>query len=211
MEPEVIKRYSRVNESNLLEFYFCNEPPTHNPVDLLLSWAINKYQKWCWGWDTNVQHCFVRLGDYYYELSMQGLVKREYTTAIIDSHRVMGAYCVFLSDEQTQIVQRVLERQLTVGHKLNLLENVRYYLSYLKNTLWRSYDYVLEDETVQHTKVDSEGVLRFNLPYTCVTLANLSLKIFLNFEPDYDSHIPASLLALCYSLELLGIGGLWLK
>lgn len=201
-----------VKDGVLFHVFFL-KPKTESAIsERLLSWAILKHQQH-FGYETNIQHIVVALGNTCYELTMGGVVSYPLTLDLMTSDRVIACYITKLEYDKAEVAKRVLVRQVNNGYKLDLVACFKYWLSYKINRLLYVVDNTEPSESIKYTKVN-KSVLYFNLPYTCVTLANLVLEI-LGFNGsgivEYDDHLPAPLFILLSVLAEYGEGILWMS
>lgn len=187
---------------------FYEAPVSCNPIDILFNKGNKDYHR-AFGFTGTVVHVGVRLGAKYYETTTDGTIESDYDPEVmLNNPRVVGFFEADIS-EVAEDSRRAAQFALAnmVGRKLD----IRGCLRYLRQTgaLFKSIQQI--DDDLAAAEQDQVALdpgnfsrtdkgIKFNLPFTCSTPANVCMQYFFNYEPCMHGHLAQS---LCLSLTIL--------
>jgi hypothetical protein len=193
--------------ANVVRIFFLRSVRGGSLLDRLLSRGISDYQK-AFGFQSNIAHVILQVGNICYETTLEGTVTYEFTEEIFSLPRLICYWelnlgFVEFSEEQRKILDFILSRFL--GKTLDVIGSL-VYLAEHKSSSLIGFDTEEEDFSLFPKAHIRDNKLRFSLPFTCCTLANEVLYRCLNLPVASDSHLPASLLLTTVGLASAGIG-----
>lgn len=207
MYAENTEVISNVDKLETLEVYFFRYFLSPSKQGLL-SRSIYDYHR-CFGIsDVIATHCSIRLGDFVYEISLEGTTCVPYGDDAIDMENLIAVYECDLSElpiETRHMVRFILDREVLDNRKLSWKDCLRY--------LWQWFGYCLRPNNLRFRsdfgiKPATIYKGKFHLPYTCATQVTYTLSRLFGLEITVDSHLPTTLVYVCEYLDSVGYGAL---
>jgi len=183
VEPKVTNGIG--GELDIFEVFFLGLKKPDSLKELILNCLLKANNSFLGYGGCPVVHLVVRVNNSLYEVTLGRVHKIAWHPSFPKYYRVLGGYIYYQSPKQTEVLQKVLKRQIDNNQKLNL---------------WECFVYLV------NLKLNKPA----DIPFTCATLASVCLEVlFSDWQNLPDSHVPASVFSSLIVCQLTGKGAIW--